>query len=163
MRVGLLMAGLAFAVSMPLLLHSQTVHQGRIASPFSESRVLADSQFGNNSTFGDGATVFGWSIDGELPLGPSLRAGGRRFEYHPSFTVFLGPKVFHRNGAIESRQSFEVNNQGLIWIKHRIAFAGGYKYARYWAEGLNTGQISRSPNLTYISRKSGWVPNIGVV
>jgi hypothetical protein len=161
MKIGRLIGGLAFALSTPLLLHSQTQHQGRVLSPFSESRILSDIQFGNYTTFGFGATAIGWGLDAEIPFGPSLSAGGRRFEYQPSFAVSIGPKISYRNGSLESQQNLEVNNQGLIWILHRVAAAGGYEYADYWAEGTQIGQTPPFQNRTYTIHRSGWVPNLG--
>lgn len=157
MKIRRVIAGLAFALSTPLLLHSQALDQGRILSPFSESRLLSDIQFGDFTVFGLGATSLGWGLGGELPLGPSLKAGGRRFEYQPSFAVLVGPKISYWNGSLESQQNLEVNNQGLIWMIRRLAAAGGYQYASYWAEGVTL------QNVGYTIRRAGWVPNLGGV
>ncbi len=145
---------------MPLLLHAQAAHQGRVDSPFSEARLLSDIQFGDYTTYGFGASALGWGLEAELPFGPPLRAGGLRFEYQPSFAVLFGPKLSQRNGAIESQQYVEVHNQGLIWVIHRLAAEGGYKYASYWAEGANQGPLFQ--NQTYTLHRSGWAPDLGV-
>ena len=154
-------ASLVLAFTILTVLHSQALHQGQSNSPFSQIRILFDTQVGDYSGLGFSAPYLGWALAVELPFGPSVRdfeipGSERRFEYQPSIGFSFDTKTFAKTGY-----DLSANNEGIIWIDHRFAGEGGYGYTAYSA--AIDPKAAYGETTSYTLHQSEWVPNVGAV